>query len=266
MPTSDKSPQESPFEIITPGKSKKSGKTGLIVGIAIVVFLILSVGAGVYLIQQQQNVSEKAAVSTCPEVEACPVSSRKNSLMSCHPADTDGTAVESLCSSPGRVETCGTATTWYCCPAAGGSWTRTMTAECQANVAKKTATTAPTTTPTMTPTLTSTPTSTALGTANTPTATPTGGPGSCNKTCGSNSNCESGLYCYSGYCRNALCASDSTCACSSTTITPTPTIKTSTSSAQTTPLPIPVTGIDWPTVAGVGLGIGAILVSILLAL
>jgi hypothetical protein len=47
------------------------------------------------------------------------------------------------------------------------------------------------------------------------------------------------------------------------TLTPTP---TSTSSAQRTPRPIPETGVDWPSMAGIGVGAVAIILAILLAL
>lgn len=258
MPSQDKSAQSSPFEIITPGKSKKVGKTGIIIGITIVVFLVLSVVAGVLLVRQQQNIQEKAAITLCPGIEACPVPGQPNLLKSCHPVETDGSATESLCDRVGRVETCGVANTQYCCPKVGGSWTTNMSA-CAASPTP-TATASPTPTPTPTGTSTATPT---------PTATATGSLSSCNGTCGSNTNCQSGFYCYSGHCRNPLCASDSACSCASATITPTPTATTApvgTQSAQTTSLPIPVTGTDWPTYAGVGMGIMAILVSILLAL
>lgn len=262
MPSQDKSTQSSPFEIITPGKSKKVGKTGIIIGITIVVFLALSVVAGVLLVRQQQNIQEKATSTKCPGAEACPAPGQPNLLLSCHPAEPNGGITNSLCTYAGRVETCGVNYTKYCCPSVGGSWTTNMSA-C-ATSPTPTATVAPTITPTPTPT----PTGTLIGTP-TPTATATSSKSSCNGTCGSNTNCQSGLYCYSGYCRNPLCASDVACSCASATITPTPTTTTvpvGTQSAQTTPLPIPVTGTDWPTYAGVGMGIMAILVSILLAL
>jgi hypothetical protein len=43
----------------------------------------------------------------------------------------------------------------------------------------------------------------------------------CGGTCGSNYNCNSGLYCYQGYCRNPDCANSSDCVCRS----PNPTVK-----------------------------------------
>jgi hypothetical protein len=253
MPSDNKSPQTSPFEIITTGKSKKVGKTGIIVGVSIAVFLILSVVAGVLLVRQQQNVQEKAS-TIC--TEACPRSGRPDLLSDCHPPQTDGSPDDKLCNLAGRVDTCGAAQTKYCCPSAGGAWTTNMSA-CA--------------TPTPTATATATATATGTGTA-TPTATATSTPNSCNKTCGSNSNCQSGLYCYSGYCRNPLCASDSSCGCGTKTATPTATAtakattKAATGGTQTTPLPIPVTGTDWTTYVGVGVGAAAILISVLLAI
>jgi hypothetical protein len=247
MPDQNKSAQASPFEIITPGKSKKMGKTGIIVAVSIVIFLVLSVVAGVLLVRQQQTIQEKAA--SCEEVCS------GNLLKSCHPPDSDGTANESLCNLAGRVETCGASYTKYCCPSAGGTWTTNMSA-CAT----------PTPTVTATPTLTPTPTST----GSTTTPTPTAGGNSCNSSCGSNSNCESGLYCYSGYCRNPLCASDAACSCGTKTSTPTPTATSTASAAisgtQTTPLPIPVSGTHWATFVGIGVGIVAILASVLLAI
>jgi len=61
----------------------------------------------------------------------------------------------------------------------------------------------------------------------TPTATPTtapiggGEPNSCGGTCGSNYNCKANFFCYQGYCRNPLCASDSNCDCITSTATAT---------------------------------------------
>jgi len=272
MPLQDKSGQASPFEIITPGKSKKVGKTGIIVGIAIAVFLILSVVAGVLLVRQKQNVQEKAATSNlCPGAEACPAAGQPNRLWSCHPADSDGTVVESLCNKAGRVETCGSATTNYCCPVAGGSWTTDMSS-CAVATAIPTATATATATaiPTATATATASATLTQATTVTpTPTATSSGSGNSCNGACGSNTNCQSGFYCYSGFCRNPLCASDSTCGCSLATATPTATasaVPAGVQKTQTTPLPIPVTGTDWATFVGAGVGVMAIVVSIILAL
>lgn len=266
MPPQNNTNQPSPFEITTPKKSKKIGQTGIIVGSLIGVFLVLSVVAGVLLVKQQQTLTPQAAANTCPGAEACPYTGSGYpsgyDLMNCHvnggsTGESDKSPQESLCNTAGRVEVCGPSLTNYCCPKVGGVWTTDMTA-CNVNP-----TPTPTVAPTATPTLTPTPT---------PTATATPGAGnSCNGTCGSNSNCESGLYCYSGSCRNPLCADDSTCGCGVATATPTatPTAAPGATAApvtQATSLPIPVTGTDWPTVAGAGVGVGAIVVSLLLAL
>ena len=99
----------------------------------------------------------------------------------------------------------------------------------------------------------------------TPTPTPTGTPNSCNGTCGSNSNCNNDLVCSGGFCRNPNCTSSTNCVCSSTTPTPTPT-----GSSTPTPTPIapalPQSGTDWPTTLGIGIGILAIIGSLILAL
>ena len=251
MPQQDKPAGGSPFEIITPGKSKKAGKTGIVVGVVIVLFLILSVVAGVLLVRQQQNIAEKAVVPQCPGAEACPAGVH---LLNCHPPESDNSPADSVCdaSQIKRIEPCGG--TQFCCN--GSAWTTNMSA-CAVV----------TPTPTATPTSTPTPTATASATP-TPTAIPSGLGNSCNGTCGSNTNCQSGLYCYSGFCRNPLCASDSACGCSLSTATPTSTATASgtLSGSQTTPLPIPVTGTDWPTFLGVGAGAFAIIISLLLAL
>lgn len=106
--------------------------------------------------------------------------------------------------------------------------------------------------PTPTPSTTPTPTPTA-----TATPAPSGTPNSCGGTCGSDSNCNSGLSCYQGYCRNSSCPTQSDCNCPSTsTATPAPTA---------TPQ-LPQTGTSLPTVAGVGTGIVLLVVSVLLAL
>ena len=97
----------------------------------------------------------------------------------------------------------------------------------------------PTSTPTMTPTPTATPTATPTCT---PTPTPTGVPNYCGGTCGSNINCQSGLFCYQGYCRNPNCQSDVTCGCG-VAPTPTPTAPPVVLGATAPPV-LPKTGSD----------------------
>ncbi|HTK03289.1 MAG TPA: hypothetical protein VL401_00775 [Alphaproteobacteria bacterium] len=92
----------------------------------------------------------------------------------------------------------------------------------------------------------------------TPTPTPTSTPNSCNGTCGSNANCQDGMICSQGFCRNPSCTSSTSCNCpGGPTHTPTPT--------PTAPA-LPQSGTDWPTVAGFGMGILVIFGSLLLAL
>lgn len=260
MPPQNNQNQPSPFEITTSGKSKKRGSRGIIVAALIVVFLILSVVAGVLLVRQRQNIQEKAAVSQCPAIEACPVSGQPNLLKNCHPAETDGSAAESLCNAIGRVATCGAAGTQYCCPTVGGAWTTDMTV-CN-SLAQAAVTPTPTPVPTPTPTALVVPTVT-------PTPTGSGSPNSCNGSCGSDTNCQSGYICSGGFCRNPICTSAVNCVCASSTTTPTPTPSSTallTQSPSATPRSIPVSGIDWPTMAGIGVGALAIILSILIAL
>lgn len=47
-------------------------------------------------------------------------------------------------------------------------------------------------------------------------------PASCNRTCGSNQACATGLTCYQGVCRNPTCNRDSDCNCNNTAPTPAP--------------------------------------------
>jgi LPXTG-motif cell wall-anchored protein len=75
------------------------------------------------------------------------------------------------------------------------------------------------------------------------TPTPSGTPNSCGGTCGSNSNCEGGLFCYQGLCRNPSCSQESDCSCKSTS-TPPPVLGAS------TPPQLPKTGSGLEVVAG----------------
>jgi len=122
------SPTVSPFEVITNKGSKKISTSALIITIVIAVFLILGIVAGVLLVRQQQNISEKAAVTLCPAAGACPVSGQPNLLKNCNPGNIDGSPLESSCSNIGMVgvvTTCGTQQ--FCCPSLGSSWTTDVT-------------------------------------------------------------------------------------------------------------------------------------------
>lgn len=49
-----------------------------------------------------------------------------------------------------------------------------------------------------------------------------GDPNECGGTCGSNSNCQEGLFCYEGFCRNPACQVDANCVCPTATPIPKP--------------------------------------------
>ena len=150
----------SPFEIVTNKKSGKVGKKGLIIGSVVVLFLALSIIAGVLLVKQQQNISEKAAaVDLCPAAEACPVAGQVDVLKSCSQPNSDQTPRQISCSNisnVGVIASCGS--NQFCCPSLGASWTTDISL-------------CATPTPTPTATLSATPTATASAT---PTATATG--------------------------------------------------------------------------------------------
>lgn len=104
----------------------------------------------------------------------------------------------------------------------------------------------------------------------TPTPTPTsppGDPNNCNGTCGSNSNCEGGLFCYfvapgKGYCRNPDNPTSESCQGGESQPTPTPTVKPGGGTTpRATPTPTPVALEEAGTVTGTWmvLGIGTIL-------
>ena len=121
------------------------------------------------------------------------------------------------------------------------------------------ATSTPTPTPTGSPT--ATPTSTATPT---PTATPTNPPGepnSCGGTCGSNYNCQSGLFCYSGFCRNPSCPTQTSCSCPGGTSTPRVTATPAPTQAS-----LPDAGTSLPTIFGIGIGTLLLIGAIILAL
>lgn len=107
-------------------------------------------------------------------------------------------------------------------------------------IPQATSTPRPNTTPTVTPTPTATPTPT-----NTPTPIPTTflvQPQSCIQPCSSNDACDPSLICFSGFCRNPLCITNTDCSCATNPAqaTPTPTTPLTT----TTPTPKSSGGAD----------------------
>lgn len=128
----DKNPATSPFEMVTSPKPKKVNKKTIFIGVGVIIFLILSVVAGVLLVRQQQTIQEKAAASLCPAAAACPVPGQPDTLKSCDPGNADGTPEVSSCSNVdlvGTISACGTQQ--FCCPSLGASWTTDLTL-CQA--------------------------------------------------------------------------------------------------------------------------------------
>ena len=222
----------------------------------IIVFLILGVFAGVLLVRQQQNISEKAQEALCPAAEACPVSGQPDLLRNCSSVNEGDSPQEVSCSNIGNVgQTAQCGTLSFCCPSLGASWTTDIML-CMT----PTPTPVPTPTPTPTETPSATPTPIATGS---PTPIASGTPNSCGGTCGSNSNCGSGFYCYTsvGLCRNPSCPTEADCNC------PTTSPSSGTTAPGATPAPsLPVSGTDWPTIFGAGIGLFVIIGSLLLAL
>lgn len=161
-PQNTPAPNSPPFEVITSKKSSKIGKKGLVYGIVAVVFLALSIVAGVLLVKNQQNISEKASTaSVCPGAEACPVAGQSSLLRSCNSVGTGGTPREISCSTlsmVGTISICGAYS--YCCPSLGASWTTDLTlcsSPTPTSTVKATATATASATPTKTATSSATP-------------------------------------------------------------------------------------------------------------
>ena len=219
---------------------------GAIVG---VVVLALGVLAGIYLVRQQQNINERAAVPQCPAGEQCPVTKDPTHLRTCSYVEGDNSPDEQLCgTNTSRLNTlsmCGRQV--WCCPKKGGAWTTDLTKCPGATLNTPTATPTLTPTPTATATSTATPTATATMTSTpTPTTSPT----------------ATGT-------RTATPTATST-ATGTRTATPTATATaTSTNisyvTATPTAFPVPETGLSLPTLIGTGAGVLMIIASLLLA-
>jgi hypothetical protein len=183
MPTENKQSQSpSPFEIVTPGKSKKGSMKSVIIALVVVLFLALGIFVGVILVRQNQDVRERAGTGNlCPAAQECPSSQNPGLLRSCDGKQSDGSPEESLCQyNKGIIKTCGGRQ--YCCPKAGGNWSTNLTLCANASptaTPTSTATASPTAAPTSSgsPTKTASPTATPTKTGSaTPTATGTKAP------------------------------------------------------------------------------------------
>lgn len=180
------------YSVVTTSRSAKGDKKGLIIGALIVLFLAISIPAGVYLVKQQQNLREKAQEAlVCPAAEACPVAGEPALLRSCNSVATGEAPQDISCSTivnVGTTAVCGGTT--FCCPSLGAAWTTDITlcavtpsptaspteslspSPTVTATATATATASGTPTPIPTPTATATATSVLTSTA-TPTATTT---------------------------------------------------------------------------------------------
>ncbi len=85
----------------------------------------------------------------------------------------------------------------------------------------------------------------------TPTPTPTAPP-SCGSACTSTTECGTGMTCTGNVCRNTSCTTETDCICATV--------------APTTPPSLPEAGTSWPTLIGIGAGLGTLLLAIFLAL
>jgi len=154
MPDTTQQTNPESYNVITNSNKKNIGKKGILVGLVILLFLILSIVAGVFLVRQQQNLENQASVLNCPGAQACPVAGQPNLLRNCSPGNSDGSPVESNCSNTqhvGRIVACGSYN--YCCPTLGASWTADLSL-CDTATATPVSTLAPTATASATPVIT----------------------------------------------------------------------------------------------------------------
>ena len=223
---SDPNPVPSPFQTVTNKKSGKISTRTIIATISIVVFLILGVVAGVLLVRQQQDIRERAQEDSCPAAQQCPVPEKPDLLRVCTPENEGQAPEDYTCGINNVGQIVECGGVEFCCPSNIGVWDSNDLTPCLTPI--------PTPTPTLTPT--ATPTGTPLGTG-TPTATASATPGA----------------------TATPTATATSTATSYATSSATP-------AALATPREIPVSGIDWPSILGIGIGVVAIIGAMLLAL
>lgn len=109
--------------------SKSKGKINWKVLSAVIGIVVLSLGiiAGIILVRQQQDLREKAQRQQCPQAQQCPSLDGKH-LLNCNPPEADNSPQDSLCRVAGQTSVCGQEN--FCCPVAGGKWTKDMS-KCQ---------------------------------------------------------------------------------------------------------------------------------------
>lgn len=188
----------------------KAGKKGFLqVGMVVA---LASIFAGYLIVKYVDFSSISAKVKNpwdkCARGRLCraptDVKNKSSDMKDCHEV-YEGCLIEEVCTGADNKQH------WF---------TKGRSPNCGHNNNEGTPTPTPTATPTPTPTPTITPTPTPTVTP-TPTATPTptGNPNWCGGTCGSNFNCQNGLFCFiedgktSGYCRNPSCPTENSCGC-----------------------------------------------------
>ncbi|MEK7536732.1 MAG: hypothetical protein AAB559_03080 [Patescibacteria group bacterium] len=173
--------KDSDIKVVGISNSKSKDKTnwkvmGAIIGIVV---LALGVIAGIILVRQNQNISEKAKECNLGGY-ACPDPNNSSLLRDCSTGEEFPN--DSLCNSAGRVEVCGSTASnakQFCCPSAGAAWTTNLTlcsvaaTPTPTATATATATASPTATNTSKATATSTTKATATSTSASKTTTPT---------------------------------------------------------------------------------------------
>ena len=156
--------KDNDIKVVGISNSKSKDKTnwkvmGAIIGIVV---LALGVIAGIILVRQNQNISEKAKECNLGGY-ACPDSNNSSLLRDCSTGEEFPN--DSLCNSAGRVEVCGSTASnakQFCCPSAGAAWTTNLT------LCSVAATPTPTATATATATASPTATNTSKATAHQP--------------------------------------------------------------------------------------------------
>lgn len=152
--------QDSDIKVVGLSSNKSKGKTNWKIIGAIIGIIVLAIGvvAGIILVKQQQNISEKASELMCtnPLAEQCP--GVDGVLRNCHPPENSGGPTESRCDTANRVEFCGSKC--FACPAVNGEWREVNISLC-----------GPTATPTSVATATSLATATTVATPTSSTST-----------------------------------------------------------------------------------------------
>lgn len=244
--------KDADIKIVGLSNSKPKGKTNWKILGAIIGIVVLAVGviAGIFLVRQNQNIQEKAAECSAGGAQ-CPSTTDPTLLRDCSTGEIYPN--DSICDSVGRVEVCGTNSSnarQFCCPSSGAAWTTNLTL---CNVAA---------TATATSTTHSTATATATATATTTTQATVTSISTSHATATSTTRATATATAIA----TATSTSRSTSTATSTSSSRATATSVSSRTATPTSAPLPVTGVEWPTMLGIGFGVIMILVSMSLAL